>query len=297
MLKAHRVPGRVSRLGGSVVVRGADPIDVAAAVQNMPGVAWIAAGFGFESQDEMLKSAAALARLYLRRGDRFLVDGEGSRGVLPSDIGGAATSRILDAVRGARVSEAPKVRFRVAADGKRGVIGAEVRLGPGGVPTGTEGVSCMVSGGVHSSVTAWMAVLAGFRVKMVHVKVSDDSVLAVAKLYSELSYRADPRGLGLEVLEGGSASGAVGGYAAHSRQRVLGGFHAGGGGPPMGLRGRVAAPLYLMPEERFQTELRSLGLRPFDSAVSWNESGSARYTAKRFSGGPADVSDILDGLA
>lgn len=297
LLRANKVRGNVARLGASIIVSGPDPLEVAALLQHLPGTAWIAAGFGADTPSQMASATSALAKHYLRRGDRFSVAAEGTGGTLPSDVGGAAISRILDAVKGVRVSETAKVVFRVAADGRKGAIGVEVRRGPGGVPTGTEKASCLVSGGAHSSVVAWTAVLAGFRVRLVHVKVSDESVLAVAKLYSELSNRADPRSLSLEVLDAGSVMGAASAYPAGSETRIFGGFHPARGDIPGSLKGKVAAPLFLSAEEKFQAEFESLGIKAFDSQERWGDIGDTRYTTRRFSGGPAGVSDVLDGLA
>jgi adenylyl- and sulfurtransferase ThiI len=184
VLKVHGGRGRVTTIGDSVVVRGSEPLGVAALVRFMPGISWIAAGFAAQSWGDMAKAGGTLAKSYLRRGERFSVEAEGTRSTSVSDVGGMVTSRILETVKGARVSESPRVRFRVAADGRVGVVGVEVSAGVGGVPTGTEEATCFVSGGVHSSVCAWMASLAGYRVRMVHAKESEQSVLAVARLYS-----------------------------------------------------------------------------------------------------------------
>jgi len=296
VLHAHRVRGRVSTVGGSIVVIGPEPLGVAALLQHMPGIAWIGTGFAGASND-LTKSSSSLAGLYLRRGDRFSVEAEGTEGVLASDIGGAVTSRILEAAKGARVSDSPRVKFHAAADGARGVVVVEVRTGAGGVPTGREEVSCLVSGGMHSSVAAWMSVLAGFRVRLVHAKVNEESLRAVARLYSELSNRADPRGLELEVLEGGVVQGMLVEYATRSQRRVYGGFHAAAVAPPKRLERAVASPVYLMPEERFRAEFGSLGFKPFDSMVRWGQRGASKFTSKSFVGGPADVSTVLDGLS
>jgi adenylyl- and sulfurtransferase ThiI len=295
-LQANKVRGRVSVVGSSITVLGPEPLEVAALMQYLPGVAWIAAGFAAESPAGLAKASASLAKAYLSRGDRFSVVAEGTGGALASDVGGAVTSRILESVKGARVSESPRVRFRAVADGREGAVGVEVKPGPGGVPTGTGSVSCLVSGGVHSAVTAWMAVLAGFRVRLIHAKVSEESLRAVAKLYSELSNRADARGLSLEVLDGGPAAGMVAEYAARSRGRMFGGFRAADGGPPESLQGRVSAPLFLLPEEKFQAEFESLGIKAFESRVRWGESSRTSFKSSRFSGGPADASQVLDGL-
>lgn len=262
----------------------------------MPGVSWIAAGFVGDSAWELEEAAESLAKAYLRRGDRFSVEAEATGGVTATDLEGTITSRILGSVRGTRVSESPKVRFHVASDGPKGVVGVEVRAGAGGVPTGEDMASCLVSGGIHSSVVAWWALLAGFRVRLKHAMVSDDSVLAVARLYSELSNRADPRGLSLEILRGTSVPDMVAQLASGREGEVFSGFHSSGGAPPGWMRGAVFSPLYLLPEEGYKAEFGSLNIRPFDNVSSWTRRGPSKHTSEKFSGGPADVSAVLDGL-
>lgn len=296
-LRVRGVRCDVSEVGHSVIVRGPEPIGVASLLQHMPGIAWIAAGRAAGSANELASGSASLARAYLRRGYGFSVHAEGTGGVLASDVSGAVTSKVLETVKGARVSESPRVRFRVAVDGREGAVGVEVRVGDGGVPTGEDGASCLVSGGRHSSVVAWMAVLAGYRVRLVHAKVSEGSVLAVARLYSELSNRADPRGLSLEVIEGGSPQGAVVGYAPGPKGGAFAGFHAGGARVPAKLRGKVSSPLYLMPEETYSAEFESLGVRAFEERARWGEAGPSKFRSRTFAGGPVDVSGVLDGLS
>jgi hypothetical protein len=297
VLRERGIKARVSKVGTSVAVRGPEPLGVAAVLGLMPGVDWIAAGGACSSATELYALACALAKNYLRRGDRFTVEAKGADNVMASDVGGSITSKILESVRGARVSvESPKARFRAAFDGENGVVGVEVKKGPGGVPTGRNSAFCLVSGGRHSSVVAWHAVLLGFRVQLVHAKFSDESLRAVARLYSELSHRADPRWLGLEVLEGGSIREILIRYAELSKNPVFGGFSPSGGERLLGLPS-VLAPLYLMPEERFQTEFEALGIKGLDSPEDWDKSGPMKLTKRKFGGRAADVSGVLDGLA
>ena len=294
-LRAHGDRGTVVVVGGSVEVSGSDPLGVAALVRFMPGISWIAAGFAAQSQSGLAEAGAMLAKSYLRRGERFSVGSEGAGSALASDVGGMVTAKVLEAVKGARVSESPRVRFRVAADGRGGVVGVEVSEGVGGVPTGTEEATCLVSGGAHSSVCAWMAALAGYRVKMIHAKAGDQGVLAVARLYSELSNRVDPRGLSLEVLEGGPVGGMLAKRAAKLKGRVFGGFTPGRT-PPESLQRVASAPVYLMPEERFGAVFESLGIKAAIATADWEEERAQGYSVSAFRGGPADVSGVLDGL-
>jgi len=277
-----------------VTLVGPEPLRLAALFGNMPGVSWVAAGLTVRSLRELSAAAGELARKYLRKGDLFSVEAEGTAGALASDIAGVVTSAVLDGVKGSRVaSESPKVRFRAAFDGEAGIVGIEVRMGQGGTPTRRELVACLVSGGIHSAVVAWEAVLQGFRVQLIHARYSEESLQAVARLYSELSYRADPRGLGLEVIEGESVNRALAGYASSFRGMVFAGYTpaARGRQPP-----KVLSPLYLMSEEKFASEFRALGIQSFDAREEWNREGRGRRLVRRFGGRRADVSGVLDGL-
>jgi len=293
VLEEEKVKARVSRIGRSLVLDGPEPIGVATLVGDMPGVSWVAAGTTVGSFRELASVARLLAKRYLRSGDRFVVEAEGTGGVTASDVGGLVTSAALDVAKGARLAESARVRFRVAFDGEKGAAGVEVKRGPGGAPTGKDQVVCFVSGGAHSSVLAWEAVLKGFRVRLVHAKQSEESLLAVARLYSELSHRADPRGLSLEVLEGDSIAGALSGYVQSAKVPAYAGYTAGGRKMP---GPKILAPLYLMAEEKFREEFEALKIKSHDAPEAWNKKGEEKRVVRRFGGVRADVSRVLDGL-
>jgi hypothetical protein len=297
VLRDRHVRARVRRLGDSVIVEGPEPAGVGALLGHMPGVAWTAFGYTVSSFGELASASGMLARKYLRRGGRFSVDAEVRGGGVASDVAGAVTSAILDSVRGARISnESPSVRFRAALDGPRGVAGVEVSRGDGGVPTGRAAADCLVSGGMHSSVLAWDAVLMGFRVRMIHAKTSEGSLRAVAKLYAELSHRADPRWLRLDVLEGGSPAGLLARFVSESRGPVFAGFSAPGPGIPGKLGRKLLAPLYLTPGESFESQFDGLRLKSFDSRTDWSDTRVLNYSTRSFAGVAADVSGVLDGI-
>jgi hypothetical protein len=287
----------VWRSGRSIVIEGKEPIGVAAVLDQTPGVSWIAAGLASTSFKELLENSTTISKAYLKRGDRFSVEAEGSEGVVKSDVEGAVTSMILESVKGTRASlENPRVRFRAAFDGTKGVVGVEVARGPGGAPTGDEGVVCLVSGGMHSSVVSWMALLNGYKVTLVHAKLNHQSMLEAARLYSELSHRTDPRGLMLQVLEGKSAAGGLNIIARRSKLPVFGGFHAGAPAPRL-LEGHVLAPLYVLTEEKFESEFESLSLKGHDDKMNWHAEVTGDVRVRRFGGATADISEVIDGLA
>jgi hypothetical protein len=258
-------------------------------------VAWLAVGFAFPNMKEAGRAGGLLAKRYVGPRGAFSVEGEGTGGALGGDVAGAVTSGILEAVKGARVSASAKVRFRAASDGSQGVVGIEVAEGPGGVSTGNGWADCLISGGRHSSVLAWCALLMGFRVRLVHVRTSERSLLAVGRLYAELCRRVGPEALRLVVKEGGNMKDlsrlleATGG-------EVFGGFRAGGKTMPRGLPSAATAPLYLMPEEQLNLVFESLRITPDDSEAKWESTPGDGFLVKRFEGWAEDVSAVLDGL-
>ena len=294
VLGVEGVKAHVSKFGDSVTLVGPEPLRLAALLGNMPGVSWLAVGLTAHSIRELSVAARELAGRYLRKGDRFAVEAEGTGENVASDISGIVTSAVLDGAKGSRVSsESPRVRFRAAFDAVNGVVGVEVRKGPGGAPTMREQVACLVSGGLHSSVVAWEAVLQGFKVRLVHARYSEESLRAVARLYSELSYRADPRGLSLEVIEGEPVGLALSRYAGSFSGKVFAGYTPGAQGRQLP---KVLSPLYLMSEEKFASEFEALGIKSFDTPEDWERETEGKRLVRRFAGRRADVSDVLDGM-
>ena len=297
VLAGAKVRARVRTRGRSVIVEGPRPVDAAHLLKLMPGVSWVAVGTTVGSFREIGGASGALARKYLRRGDRFTVLAEASGGLAVGDVAGSAVSAVLEAVRGARMDERrPRVRFRAVFDGTEGAVGVELSEGPGGVPTAATRATCLVSGGVHSSVLAWMALLSGFRVRLVHAVVGERSLHASAHLYAELSNRVDPSGLSLEVLEGGEPAASIVACVLASKQPVFGGFHQGCSRIPPALRSGVMAPISLLPEESFEREFLGLGLRGLEGSLDWTVRKSRPAKSRFFGGVRADVNDVLEGL-
>jgi hypothetical protein len=287
----------IKRAGAAFLVEGPDPVEVATALGLMPGVAWIAVGTASSSLRELGKGAAALARKYLRPGVRFSVLAESSGNMAVGDIAGAVVSSALEEVKGARIDDTtPQVKFRATLEDSAGAVGVELSVGPGGFPAGTQEVTCLASGGRHSSVLCWLALLSGFRVRIVHAERDEVSLQAVAHLYAELSHRIDPAGLSLEVVRGGEPGPLVLWQAKKRKGRIFGGFHVGCSGPQGLLKRRVEAPLFLLPEEYLDREYRALSLKEFGSRIEWKTHPAKRAETVRIAGVRADVSQVLDGL-
>ena len=297
VLLERGVKAEVRRVGGSLVLSGPEPVGLCSTFENMPGVAWTAAGFSVASRDEVARASSVLASRYLKRGEKFSVQAEASGRGASSDLAGAVTSAMLEEVKGARASsDAAGVRVRAALDGARGVVGIEVSRGPGGSPMGRDGAVCLVSGGRHSAVLAWSAVLQGFRVNMVHVQSGEGSLFAAARLSAALSNRGDPRGLSLTLLRGGEPAGVLPRFLARRTEPVFGGFTVERPAPAA-LGPKVQSPLFMMAEETFESQFGALGVKSNDEVADWGRKSAGDYIERRFGGKSADVSAVIDGLA
>jgi hypothetical protein len=297
-LRAEGLRARVEVLGGFVAVANQDPVHVSSLVRFMPGAAWVAVGHSFGAQDQMTREAKKFAAGYLKGTKTFSVRAESDGdGVAAVDLAGAVVSALLDALPEAKVDDRrPGAVFRALYSKGRWVFGAELWTGPGGVPSGDETVHCLVSGGKHSSVVAWMALLAGYSVEMVHAEVGRGALVQVARLYAELSRRVDPSKLHLTLLRGGLPADSIGQWLARSKGR----FFAGTSAPrsaPRWLSERTESPLYLLPEEAFSESLKTLSLNSHDAKEAWEaRHRSGRHSAVRFGGKRADMHEVLKAM-
>jgi len=295
----------LSRGARSLIIRGVDPIVAARRLAHLPGVTWIAVGYEVGSTADCLSRLATLAKRYLEVGSSFRlsVDAEES-GEEEGDILLEATSTLLNAAKGSHVDEKdPSVRFRVIMVRGGGACGVQLREGIGGVPTSRAmRASCLVSGGYHSSVTAWMAALSGYSLTLVHARDDDESLRQVARLYAELSARIDPSSLRLEVLEGrGQPGDRVAAWLAAASGEVFTGVHPecrGEAGLTQLRRYQPATfPLLLLQEGEVTSRYDELGLRgkQADRAAQLQlSSRRSRFTVREFAGKEADQNDVLD---
>ena len=154
---------------------------------------------------------------------------------------------------------------------------------------------CLVSGGVHSSVVAWHALLSGYGASLVHFVVDDESIAQVAGLYAELSHRVDPRRLSLSVNEG---DGLVEWLRRQEGSAVpMTGFHYECGRVPEPLRDRVHSPLALMSEEEILSSFASLSVKDYEHKRDWGAGEGRKGRWRSFGGARADVHGVIDGLS
>ncbi len=295
--RVERAGARVRSQGATILVETPEPVGIATALQCLPGVSWIAVGYSAGSFAGVGKKASALARIHLRKGRTFSVVAESdSKGATPMDVSGAVSAAILGAVKGIRVrDDRPDYVFRVAYEGGRGAVGVQLKEGPGGTPVGSATATCLISGGMHSSVVAWHALTCGFSVRLLHVASDEESLREVARLYSELSNRVDPSKVELEVFEGGSVlSAALSG--GRPGGRIFGGFHSGCGEVPGRLEGVAEAPLYLLTEEEFREGLSRMALKGHAARRAWEDERGEAGGRRVFGGKRADMHGVIDGL-
>jgi len=300
--------GDAERIDGTLLVTAADPVDVARSLSFLPGVAWIAVGFRFSGVGGYLKNLELLAKRYLSKGTTFRISAQVTRSKQTAgDVVLAGNSALLSSISGAKVDERrPRVRFRVCVQAGRGACGAEIRSGPGGAPTGSDWVSCLVSGGERSSSMAWMAALSGFSLRLVHSRTDEVALRHVARLYSELSFRMDPRCVELVVLGGGDdAAGRIGRWLRGHRGAVFAGLRPGRSDAQAGLAERfpnLALPLVLVQDDEIARTYRSLGLgRASKGGISGGLTIKAlearsRYSEQRFGGVQADSNEVIDAM-
>jgi adenylyl- and sulfurtransferase ThiI len=299
--------GLVSRGSRSLSVEGEDPVAVARKLAHMPGTEWVAVGYEFIDQAGCDSALKVLAERYLQPGSSFrLAATVEESGREEGDILLDGNGTILKAVKKSRVDEKrPDVTFRIVMVRDKGAVGVQLREGPGGVPTDRRAKAwCLVSGGYHSAVAAWMAALSGYSVTLVHARTDDESLRQVARLYAELSHRADAKSIALEVLDGeGSAGERLAAWLGSAKGDVFAGVH------PV-CRGRasrevlraypmVLLPLLFVPEEEILGELQSLGIKTKqkDGTATLEISGKAvPFVLRRYGGKESDINGVLDGI-
>lgn len=296
------------RLGEALLVETKDPVAVARRLAFLPGVSWISVGYRFTGTRNYLETLKALGKRYLSGGRTFSVSASVVRSrESAGDLVLEGNSTLLSAIQGTRVSERrPKVKFRVCAEGTRGACGVEIRVGPGGVPTSSQWVSCLVSGGERSSAMAWMSALSGFSLRLVHSRTGEIPLRQVARLYSELSFRIDPSSLELVVLDGseGAVFGRIGQWLRKSKGPAFTGARST---PDVMIRlarayPNLVSPLLLVQDEAVSATYRSLGIgreaRAEDQEVFDERKlrASAPYSELRFGGIRADSNVVIDAV-
>ena len=297
-----------SRVSDTLVLENQEPVATARRLAQLPGVAWIAVGYRFSGENGHLGALAKLAPRYMRKGLRFKVSAHVTGSARSAgDLILASNSEILSMSKGAKIDERkPDVRFRVALDGQSGACGVQIREGGGGTPTGSSWVTCMVSGGKHSSAMSWMAALTGRSIRLVHSRADEPALRHVSRLYSELSFRMDPRRVRVVLLEGeGDPAGRLGAWLRDHKEISYVGSRPEGQDDIREFASRfpnLVFPLLLVDEGAVESVYRSLNLGREAAMGSGGgfklgdvDRGSP-YVEKTFGGKQADANVVLDAL-
>jgi len=299
--------GETDRVGDALVVASHDPVAAARSLTFLPGVAWIAVGYRFSGTGSYLKNLELLGKRYLSKGRTFKILAQVVASKQTSgDAVLAGNSELLSSIAGSRVDERkPHVRFRVCVEGTKGACGAEIRAGPGGLPTSEEWVSCLVSGGERSSAMAWMAALSGFSLRLVHARTDEASLRQVARLYSELSFRMDPRCLELLLLDGGDdAYARIGGWLRGHKGAAFAGLRPGSSDALTGFAEsfpNLHLPLILVQDDEIAGIYRSLGIGrasrgPAGGLTLRALEATGPYSEQKFGRVRADSNEVIDTL-
>jgi hypothetical protein len=289
----------------SLTVPKADPVAVARRLAYLPGVDWVAVGYEFEGQGGLASKLQLLAKRYLHRDSTFKLTAQVEKGDQEEgDILLDGNGTILKSATGTRVDEKnPDVTFRILQARGRGAVGVQLKEGPRGVPTSRSlRAVCLVSGGYHSAVTAWMAALSGYSVTLLHARADDESLRQVARLYAELSKRVDAASLKLEVLDGAGKPGErLSAWLDSAKGDILAGAHPecrGNSAREVFKRfPSVIAPLLLLQEDEVRRRLDSLGIKvkTIDSSPTLTLAGrKSPYVNRRFGGVEADINGVMD---
>lgn len=291
----------------SLTVLHEDPVAVARRLAYLPGVSWISVGYHFDGRKAWASALQLLAKRYLQRGSSFSLTAQVERSdIEEGDVLLEGNGAVLKSVKGSKVDEKdPDISFRIVMVGNSGVVGVELRGGPGGVPTSRGNrVHCLVSGGYHSSVVSWMTALSGFSLTLVHARADDESLRQVARLYAELSRRIDSSSLRLLVLDGtGTPGERLSTWLDVASGEIIAGIHPECRGVRQRgvLRGHpfVLLPLLLIQEDEVKFRLDSLGMKVkrVDHLPTLSFTGSKKpYVVRTFGRTESDINGVLDGL-
>jgi len=151
-----------------------------------------------------------------------------------------------------------------------------------------------------------MAALSGFSLRLVHSATDEVALRHVARLYSELSHRMDPRCLELLVLGGGgSAAGRIGRWLQSQSGEVFAGLRPGLAGTQAGIAKRfpnLSLPLVLVQDEEIARTYRSLGLGQaskggIGGGLTLKALGAgSSFSERRFGGVQADSNVVIDAM-
>lgn len=281
----------ILQIGKVAVLRNSAAID-AYRISRLPGVMWTAYGF-ISREESILKDAVDLASNFIKNKRSFSVVVTEEKPEL-TDVKMSIEGNILSKFQKKKINEKkPDLTFILSRTEKGYAFGLKLYQGVGGSIQGEETVTCLVSGGMHSSVVAWLSCLSGKGVKIVHSLSSTYSLYSVARLYERLSSMSDPTLLELSVLKGEGREEDVLYSWLEDNGAVFSGNHIECSSKLFS--SKVIAPAYVLPEEVFAKYQREMRLPNFERRIG--EGGRyVKYKEFSFGGRSANMHEVIDSL-
>ncbi len=282
----------VLQMGKVAVLRNSSAID-AYRISKLPGIMWTAYGF-ISKGESIIRDAVDLASNFIRKKRSFSVIVAEDNPEF-SDIKMSIEGSILSKFQKKKINEKkPDLTFILSGAGKGYAFGLKLYEGVGGSMQGEEIVTCIVSGGMHSSVVAWLSCLSGKGVRIVHSLASTHSLYSVARLYERLSAMSDPTLVELRVLKGEGREEDVLYSWLEDNGPAFSGNHVECSSKLFSEK--VIAPAYILPEEVFAKYLREMRLPNFERRVG--EGGRyVKYKELSFGGRSANMHEVIDSLS
>jgi len=178
ILADRGLSGTVERHWHRIVIETDEPVAVAAAAADAPGVASASPATVVPSAlDEIVDAMVAVAEALHEPGDAIAVDAQRDS-QLPftsHELGRVGGAAVVDAVEDASVDlDDPDLPLRVEARPERTFVFTESYEGPGGLPVGTQApVVALVSGGIDSPVAVHETLSRGAPVVPVYVAMGE----------------------------------------------------------------------------------------------------------------------------
>jgi thiamine biosynthesis protein ThiI len=159
---------RVARSEGRIFIHTSDPRTAEIAARVFGVVSASPAETAPSDIGEISRAAAEVAMRKMPR--TFAIRPRRSGGSISSETIGREAGEAVRMATGARVDlEDPELEIYVEARQDRAYLFTEILKGPGGLPLGSGGrMVALISGGIDSSVAAWMMMRRGCPVSMLH---------------------------------------------------------------------------------------------------------------------------------
>lgn len=292
----RKIIGREPFLVGSTIVINSCSITEGYRISMLPGVRWVAVG-KVEKKDNLPAIAVELAANYLTKRRTFMLYAERDSPEEVYDMKIKIEGDILSKLKNKKINEKkPDVVFVLTKQDNQYAFGVKIYDGVGGIIQSKERIaSCLVSGGIHSSVLSWFCCLSGYSLKMIHCYSGTYALYSVAKLYEKISSMSNPEMLELELVYGKSKTeNLLFSLVQESKTALYSGNHSSCSGEVF--FERVQAPLFFMPEELFISYSEKLGIKDKSKRLEKTKFERVNYKTKSFGFRKANMHEVIDKL-